>query len=111
MPHKDPNRQAMIEFAGNRMKQMRKELGLTQSEMAELLTFECDTPVDVKTIHLWEKGEVKMPAWAFCHMELLIEERNTRIKLATTQESIMQHKTSLLNAVMKKVRGILKGEV
>lgn len=110
MPHEDPDTQLMIKLASQHIKKMRTELKLTQPELAELLSFESNRPVDVKTVLRWEKGESKVPGWVFFHIELLKEENDRLVKEELTKGSIMRHKDSLMQAVIKKARALLKGD-
>lgn len=110
MQNSDPDRQMMNQYAGRRMELMRKDLALTQAELAELLSFEAEKQVDHKTIYRWEKGQVTVPAWALCHLQLICDEFKTTQHQLNVEEFVKENQSNLVFNVLNKVRGWLKGK-
>lgn len=111
MQNSDPDRQVMNQYAGKRLELMRKELELTQAELAELLSFESEKQVDHKTIYRWEKGQVTVPAWALCHIQLFFDEFKTTQHQENMKHFVKQNQQGVVLSVLTKVRGWLKSRV
>lgn len=93
----------MEDYASYRLRVVRNKLGLTQTQLADILAFKSDNTVDPKTIYRWESGEHPVPAWALLHVEMLDEEVDSipREKTARVMEPFVSQ-------VLSKVRAVLK---
>ena len=101
----------MKEYAAKRLINVRKDLNLTQTELAEIVSFKSENIVDIKTVYRWEKGLAPVPAWVLLHLEML----RTEFEIEKTEESIKRSlgdkKDALVDSVLNKVRGFLKGDL
>ncbi|MBE1299248.1 MAG: hypothetical protein GJ680_05005 [Alteromonadaceae bacterium] len=62
----------LIKAYAHKFKANRKQLGLTQEAMVELIQRTHSTVTD-RTVKRWEKGETAVPAWALGLQEELLE--------------------------------------
>lgn len=106
----DPEKKHYIILSGKKFKEIRLDLKLTQSEMAEMLSFETGSPVDIKSISCWENGERKLPSWAMTKAEILWKEYKSLNAQETRKGSVMRNKKHLLAAMAGRVKQLLGGE-
>lgn len=109
MANKNPDRQVLIELEGENFRKMRLTMELTQPQLAEILSFKCDTPIDVKTISKWESGKAKLPAWADGHLERLLEQYSNKMESRLTKKSALETKKTLSTSILERIKGIRGG--
>lgn len=105
---KDPERLLLEEYAAKRLFSARRKLGLTQSELTEMLSFESDHAFDPKTVYRWESGEHPVPAWVLLHIEMLSQEFGEDTSDKTHKKAVLHKKESFIQRVIHKVRDKLK---
>lgn len=61
--------QLLNRLSGQTAKQWRETLLLSQSDMAEILTYTNQSLIDVGLLDDWETGEKEFPAYLYCFIE------------------------------------------
>lgn len=108
---KDPGRLLFEELAARRLFKARKKMGLTQAELAEMLCFHSDKPIDPKTVYRWESRENPVPGWALINIEMLAMEYDQDTSDKSTKKMVLHQKASFIQRVIKKVRQMLKSDL
>lgn len=94
----------LIKAYAQKFKANRKQLGLTQEAMVELIQRTHSTVTD-RTVKRWEKGETAVPAWALGLQEELLEYLKDYKNKKNLKSAILEQTSpGFFNSLKKKLK-------
>ncbi len=104
----EPVRSLLSKHLAIQFRQNRKQLGLSQLEMAEYLSSD-DVTTAMKTIQRWEKGESTIPAWAIKQQEMMLDYMG-ELKLAESgKKQLLKTSNDISNGLLPVLKNKVKG--
>lgn len=104
---KDPDDEKCEEYAARRFVDARKKLGLTQTQLIELLANRYGESYDPKTIYRWENGITPVPASVVFRLEMFHAELLADEKERITKELVFDQKQNMFKRVLGKMSDYL----
>lgn len=104
---KDPDDEKCEEYAAKRFVDARKKLGLTQTQLIELLANRYGESYDPKTLYRWENGITPVPASVIFRLEMFLAELSDDNKEQITKELVFSQKHNMLQRVLGKMNDYL----
>lgn len=102
------SRKVLNQVAGLQIKELRTKLGLSQEELADLLSDDGQA-IYPKTLYLWETGKSKVPAWVLVKIQIIAQELSNEQSVQNLTQLNLLGMNDVLNAILKKVRAFIKG--
>ncbi len=102
----------LVKEQAQRFKNYRKQLGLTQEQLAEALSSE-EESIAPRTVIRWEQGSTPVPGWAISQLQFMVQYFSDNRSKKETKNAVLHALTDVtagfFNDVKIKVKKILKG--
>ena len=95
--------EAFNKYTGLKVQKWREALQLSQADMADILAYANQSPVDVSMVAKWEAGTHELPGYLFCFIEHFYQSSIDKF-ITIAPGAVMQEKEALVQGVLVKMR-------